>query len=399
MAQTLLSIRPSQQIQTQMQRKETGEKKPTAVVVGAGAFGGWAARDLQRAGFQVTVLDAWGPANSRASSGDETRVIRAAYGEDPESVKNTARAMKLWRGLSEESGERVFHENGVLWMMHDDESYVRSAMPAMTREGLEVESIDRDDAEKRWPQVNFDGITKVFLEREAGFLLARRACYLVVRLLRERGGKYLQAAATPGEIKGGKMKSVTLHDGTELKADCFVFACGPWMPKLFPEVIGDLVRPTRQEVFYFGVPPGRGELTTSMLPIWIDFDHKLSIYGIPSGGHHGFKVADDQRGPLFDPSDGERTVTPESVEAMREKLSKRFPGIEKAPLLETRVCQYEDTPDRRFILDRHPEAKNVILLAGGSGHGFKQSPVMGEFAAAVASGRIDPPAGYRLSRF
>jgi len=220
-----------------------------------------------------------------------------------------------------------------------------------------------------------------------------------VRLLRDRGGKYLQAAAQPGEIKGGKMKSVLLADGSELKADVFVFACGPWLGKMFPEVVGDKVRATRQETFYFGVPPGRNELTTTHLPVWIDFTDAVTLYGVPSGGHHGFKVADDERGLLFDPSHGERLVTREAVEAMRAKIVKRFPGLKDAPLLESRVCQYEDSPDRRFILDRHPVAKNVVLVGGGSGHGFKQSPVIGEIAASVAAGRSEPPLHYRLSRF
>lgn len=382
----------------QLQMKTTGEKKQQAVVVGAGAFGGWTARDLQRAGFQVTLLDAWGPGNSRASSGDETRVIRGAYGDDVESIRNSAKAMKLWRGLGEESGERIFHESGVLWMMHDDESFVRNSIPTMRREGLTIHELDRQQAQERFPQVRFDDISKVFVEPEAGFLLAQRACRLVVKLLKERGGRYMQQAARPGEFKGGKLRSVILSDGSELKADVFVFACGPWLGKLFPEVIGDRIRPTRQEMFYFGAPEGRSNLTTTHLPVWIDFTDAVNLYGVPSGGHHGFKAADDTRGPLFDPTDGDRLVSRESVARMKERLVARFPGLKDAPLLEAKVCQYEQTPDGKFILDRHPEARNVVIAGGGSGHGFKQAPVVGELAAGIASGRIEPPAHYRLSR-
>lgn len=380
--------------------KSLGEKKPQAVVVGAGAFGGWAARDLQRSGFSVTVLDAWGPANSRSSSGDETRVIRAVYGDDADSVRNAARSMKLWRGLGEESGgDRIFHESGVLWLMREDDSYVRASLPSLAKAGLSVEALELHEARERWPQVDFSGVAKVYHEREAGFLLARRACFVVVRLLRERGGRYLQAGAQPGEFKGGKLRSILLSDGSELRADVFVFACGPWLGKLFPELIGDRIRPTRQETFFFGVPPGRNEYTTTRLPVWIDFSESLTLYGVPSGGHHGFKAADDARGMRFDPTDGERLVSPEAVAAMRRRLAARFPGLKDAPLLESRVCQYEDTPDRRFIVDRHPEARNLVLVGGGSGHGFKQGPAVGELAAAIAAGRTEPPPQYRLGRF
>ena len=383
----------------QLLQKITGEKKREAVVVGAGAFGGWAARDLQRAGYNVTLLDAWGPANARASSGDETRVLRAVYGDDELSTKNTARAMKLWRGLGEESGERIFHENGVLWFLRADDAYIRDSQATMEKEGLELEPIEMGYARERWPQVDFQGVAKVFLERQAGFLLAKRACFVVMRLLRERGGRYLQQGAEPGEIKNGKMKSVILTDGTELKADLFIFATGPWLGRMFPDVVGGKILPTRQETFYFGVPPGRSELTTSHLPVWVDFGGKITLYGVPSGGHHGFKAADDTRGPIFDPTDGDRWITRESVDAMRRRVAARFPALREAPFLEARVCQYEQTPDGKFIVDRHPEARNVVLVGGGSGHGFKQAPVIGELAARIAGGIAEPPDAYKLSRF
>lgn len=393
MPATLVERRPA----PQPAAARTGEKRQKAVVVGAGAFGGWTARDLQRSGYAVTLVDAWGPANSRASSGDESRLIRAVYGADAASTRNTARAMKLWRGLGEESGETLCHETGVLWLAGEDDSYVRDSLPALQAAGLEAETLEVDEARRRWPQIDFEGVRTATFEPEAGFLLARRACQAVLKLFLQRGGRYVKAEARPGPVRGGRMEAVELSDGTRLSADVFVFACGPWLGPLFRDVVGERIRPTRQEVFYFGVPPGRAEFSVPTLPVWVDLGPKR-FYGVPEGGHHGFKIADDTRGPRFDPTLGERLVSVAAVDAARKLLARRFPDLKDAPLLEARVCQYEETFDRRFLLDRHPEARNALLLGGGSGHGFKQAPVVGEIAAAVAAGRRDPPEGYSLAR-
>src|SRR5206468_4465317 len=155
-----------------------------------------------------------------------------------------------------------------------------------------------------------------------------------------------------------ELRGIKLSDGTTLGADGFVFACGPWLGRLFPDVIGDRVRATRQEVFFFGTPPGDQRFTEQALPVWADHGRGF-IYGIPGNEWRGFKVADDTRGPPFDPTTGERVPTPEGLKAAREYLAFRFPGLKGAPLVEARVCQYENSPDEHFIIDRHPAATNV----------------------------------------
>src|SRR5205807_1680421 len=160
------------------------------------------------------------------------------------------------------------------------------------------------------------------------------------------------------------------RDGSTLAGDVYVFACGPWLGKLFPEVIGDRVRATRQEVFFFGTPPGDARFTEEALPVWADHANHF-MYGIPGNEWRGFKVADDARGPAFDPTAGERVPSPEALRSARDYLAYRFPGLKDAPLVEARVCQYENSPDEHFIVDRHPRADHVWLVGGGSGHGFK----------------------------
>jgi sarcosine oxidase len=189
-----------------------------------------------------------------------------------------------------------------------------------------------------------------------------------------------------------------LSDGSKLTADQYIFACGPWLGKLFPETIGQRVRPTRQEVFFFGTPAGDDRFTDAELPVWADHRDKF-MYGIPGNLGRGFKIADDTRGPEFDPTSGERTVSAEGLKSARDYIAFRFPGLKDAPLLESRVCQYENSPDNNFIIDRHPRHENVWLLGGGSGHGFKHGPALGEKVAELVLEGKDPDALFRLDRF
>jgi len=351
------------------------------VVVGAGAFGGWTALHLRNAGAQVTLLDAWGPGNARSSSGGETRVIRAIYGPDRLYVEMVKRAFELWSTL----GEPVYTETGVLWMHRGDDSYVRSALPILEELGFPVDKLTVTDAARRYPQIDFGGIKSVWFEHRGGALSARRACELVRDAFVAAGGSYRT------------QRVESLADAMRIEADAYVFACGPWLGKLFPDVIGARVQPTRQEVFYFGTPPGSERYLPGHLPIWIDFGKRI-VYGVPDVHGRGFKVADDTRGVPFNPTSGNRTPSATGETRARRLLAERFPELAGAPLVGAEVCQYESSPDGNLIIDRHPAARNVWIVGGGSGHGFKLSPAVGEMAAqAILSGK-DVPTMFRLER-
>jgi glycine/D-amino acid oxidase-like deaminating enzyme len=379
---------------------KTQASGPHVAVIGAGAFGGWTALMLRRRGARVTLVDAWGAGNPRASSGGETRVIRAIYGKDDAMVRMSARALALWRENERRFGVSLFRPTGVLWMTGQDDAYVRDALPTVRAAGLAVEEFSLADAAKRWPQIRFDGVRRVLVEKDAGYLLARDACDAVVRAFVAAGGDYLQAEARPFAAlsDASRVGPIALGDGTILAADIYVFACGPWLGSIFGGVVGDKVRPTRQEIFVFGPPAGDLRYTDERLPVWIDFGERL-LYGIPASGHRGFKFGDDTRGPLFDPTHGDRTPSAEGARAAREALARRFPALADAPLVEASVCQYENTPDGRFILDRHPRAANVFIAGGGSGHGFKHGPAIGELVASMALGETTPDPVFGLARF
>ena len=372
---------------------------PHIAVIGAGAFGGWTALFLRRQGARVTLLDAWGPGNSRASSGGETRVIRATYGPRAVYTHMAVRALTLWKEHQQRWRRQLYHGIGVLWLVESDDQFERAALPILRAARVGFEELQGAEVARRYPQINCEQVRWAIFEKDAGYLTARRACVAVLEGFIAEGGEYRQLALqAPIEPRGGELSSVTLSDGSRLTADRFVFACGPWLGSLFPDVIGDRVRATRQEVFFFGTPSGDRRYTEEALPVWADHGTRF-IYGIPGNEWRGFKVADDSRGPVFDPTNGERTPTDSALQIARDYIAYRFPGLKRAPLLESRVCQYEESPDEHFIIDHHPQAVNAWLVGGGSGHGFKHGPAVGELVARLVLSGAAPDEQFRLSRF
>ena len=363
--------------------------KDHVVVVGAGAFGGWTALALLRAGAQVTLVDAWGAGNSRASSGGETRVIRAVYGGERVYIEMVARALQLWREEEQRWNRPVLTKTGALWMFGADNSAVTRSIEPMKAVGLRVEEMSPAEASRRYSQISFNGVRSVFLEPEAGFLTARMACELVRETFVREGGEYKVAWVRPGASAGGKMASISLSDGSSLDADRFVFACGPWMGQLFPDVVGRRIVATRQEVFFFGTPAGDTRYDVGQMPVWLDFGKRI-FYGIPGNERRGFKVADDTSGIEVNPTTMDRQPSAAGLARARAFLRLRFPTLANAPLLEARVCQYEASSDGHYLVDRHPGLENVWLVGGGSGHGFKMGPALGEHVAALVQGGATP---------
>jgi sarcosine oxidase len=359
--------------------------RPSAIVVGAGAFGGWTALQLVQRGAKVTLIDAWGPGNSRASSGGETRTIRATYGPaDVLYTKMVARALQLWQEYEQRWNLKLFFRSGALRMAGADDSYERAALPVLREAGIRFEKLSAADCASRWPQIDFDGVPWSVYEPDSGFLAARRGCEAVLNAFLKQGGQYRQAQATPGRMTANQMEGITVGQGEAMNADTYVFAPGPWLGRVFP-FLASSITPTRQEVFFFGTPAGDLRFTEEHLPTWID-GGSHPFFGVPGNHWRGFKIADDTRGPVIDPSTMEREISEEKLVAARAYLRMRFPAMAGSPLLESRVCQYENSTDHNFILDRHPEAANLWIVGGGSGHGFKHGPVMGEMVADAVMG-------------
>ncbi len=360
------------------------------IVVGAGCFGAWIAYGLARSGHAVTLVDAYGPGNNRASSGGETRVSRMGYGAQEIYTRWSWRSLELWKAFFQRTDPMLFRETGVLWMAREQDPLTTSTLATLERVGVPHERLSRAQLESRWPQIDFGPIMWAIHEPGSGVLMARRAVEAVVREAEREGVRCVSATVNTAMPPAGgrRLEAVTTGSGDRIRGATFIFACGPWLPKLFPDLLGDRIFATRQEVLYFGPPAGDLRFASPAMPAWIDFGEEM--YGIPDIAARGFKIALDRHGPPFDPDTGDR-VAGQTFDAVRAYLARRFPALRDAPLVAAEVCQYENSCNGDFLIDRHPEFENVWLVGGGSGHGFKHGPALGEYVARLVAegGTID----------
>jgi sarcosine oxidase len=350
---------------------------PSAVVVGAGVLGSALADRLARSSWEVRHVEQYAPGHVRSGSGDETRLIRSAHGADALHARMSRRSLELWRELD----ERLVVPSGLAWFARRPDGWEADAERVLTELGIPNERVD---AEALFPSVRSDDLAFTLFEPEAGILRARDG----VRALADRavaaGAERIAAVATPDGER------VVLDDGRVLEADHVIWACGGWMAALFGDVLD--LRITHQDVYYFGVP---GSWAAPGAPGWVDFDG--AFYGTADVDGRGFKVGPDQEGPPISALDAERRTDPELERVARAYLGYRFPGIGDAPLVGTRVCQYEMTADERFVVAPHPEHEGrVWLVGGGSGHAFKHGPVLAERLEGWILGREPAEAMFGL---
>ena len=345
-----------------------------AAVIGAGVFGAWTAWALRNAGASVVLVDAYGVGHARASSGGESRVTRLSYGGDPLYSAMARDSLEAWDALSARRGEPVLHRLGVLWFSPAQDEYMAKSLAWLERNRVEHRRLDLATLRDAYPQIVFRDSESGFLETRSGALIAGRGVQAVVR---DAGLEAPILKAGPPERDGDAYR---LADG--LRARNLVYACGPWLPALFPQILGGRIVPTRQEVYHFGATAGDARFSPGALPVWADFNDGEIVYGFPDLEGQGFKFAFDAHGPVVDPDTQSRQVRADGVARARAYLSQRFPALAGAPLIHARVCQYENSSNGDFLVDRAPGHDRVWLVGAGSGHGFKHGPAVGRRVAA-----------------
>ena len=327
-------------------------------------------------------MDQHGPANARASSGGETRIVRSGYGDVAIYARWGRESLAAWLALEDRVRQRVFVKTGALFLAHDTTWLTRTAA-TLEAEGIPSEWIPRHELRRRFPQLHFSESGDALFEPDAGTLFARRAVQALAQALTTDGVRFIAT----------RVEAATLI--RETSDDALIFAAGSWLPSLFPDLLGEVIVPTRQEVFFFGAPSGDPRFGPGYLPAWVAFDE--GIYGLPDLEHRGVKIAFDAHGPRTDPETMDRLVDPASLARMRDVLRQHLPALAHAPLLETRVCQYENTSDGHFLLDQLPGHDRVWIAGGGSGHGFKHGPSVGRYMADLVEGRIDSDPLFQLA--
>lgn len=393
-------------------------RSPEIVVIGAGAFGGWTALHLRKMGASVTLVDAYGPGNSKSTSGDEARGIRSSYSDRLTWVRLASQAITRWKEWDQEWAKpfrmQLFFHTGDLILRAAAEPIITATRASWDKLGVPYETPSVDDVRREYPQINCDGVTLALFEPNAGVARARRSCEVVAEVFRKEGGKLVIARAALGPREGGRMPHVTLDTGVTLGADLFVFACGPWLPKVLPDVMTDRLRTPLGRVIYFGTPPGDERFTFPNLPSfnfpgvtgWPGLGPDNRGFRVRGGGRGGAASSDQSAGAgaaerappreptppaQLDPDLSDRWVPAESLAGPRAFLAERFPAMKDAPIVATHACHYESTVDRNPIVDHYPGLDNVWIAGGGSAEGFKLGPVIGEYIARRVMGKPTEP--------
>jgi len=311
----------------------SSQKTFDVAVIGAGVFGAWTAWHLAKRRQRVALIDAYGPANARASSGGETRIIRMGYGADELYTLWAQKSLEQWKRFFEAAKALLFHETGVLWLGGEDDSQLRRTTATLRRCKVPFDEFDRAALEAKYPQISFEDVKTGIFEPYSGVLMARRAVAAVVEDALRLGVQYRNAQVLK-PTGSGRLEQVVTGQGERIGAEQFVFACGAWLGKVFPEVLGARIFPTRQEVFFFGIPGGDTQFAAPALPTWL-FQEDL-FYGMPDIESRGLKIAYDGHGELIDPDTQSRIVSPVSRERARAYVERRFPALKDSPILETR---------------------------------------------------------------
>ena len=343
-------------------------------VIGAGVFGAWSAWHLKKAGLSVALIDQYSPGHARSSSGGESRVIRVSYGGDPLYSSMAVDSLAQWDALSQRQTQPILHKVGVLWFSTDDDASAKQSLEWLRASGLGRWEGDAAALRARFPQMRFADNETGFIETGTGALIAGRGVQAVVA---DAGLEAIRA-----KVDAPKRMADGLYEVAGRYARQLVYACGPWLPKIFPDALGGRIFVTRQEVYHFGANAGDKRFASPALPVWADSNAQDFAYGFPDLEGQGFKIAFDTHGEEVDPDTQNRQVSAEGLARIRNYLKNRFPDLAEAPLIHARVCQYENSSNGDFLIDRLPGHDNVWLVGGGSGHGFKHGPAVGKRVAA-----------------
>ena len=429
------------------------------VVIGAGAWGGWTALNLRKAGVKVTLIDQYGPANSRATSADETRGIRSSYGDRTEAIapqwtKWARTAIARWHEFDAEWAPvfrtRFFVETGDVICRTAEEPFIKNTRALWTAQGVKHEVLTGDEVRKRWPQMNNDDTEIAIYEPDAGVARARASTLAVAAIAEKMGATIRIGRVRPGPVVNNKMDGVIFDDGSVLRGDAYVWACGPWLRKIFQPLLTNRVRVPLGYVCYFATPAGDTRFTYPNMPSYnfpgvtgwvaLPVDNRgfrvrgaiaapappgstppatapaaapatpAAAAGAPpaggrqggagtqgaGGGQGGNRPPANPNAPppdptLSDPDLSSRWMSQERIDGSRRFVARRFPDLKDAPLSETRCCHYESSVNRNFIIDHVPGCDNAWIAGLGQSEGFKFGPVLGEYIAMRVLGTAGDP--------
>jgi sarcosine oxidase len=367
-----------------------------AIIVGGGTMGTSAARALAERGARCLVLEQFGLVHSYGSHGGRTRIIRQAYAESPDYVPLVRRAEAAWLSLEQELGLPILHRTGGLDLQAPGFPWASDARRAAIEHRIPHEWLAGAEVRRRWPAWQIGDEWQACYSPSTGFLDVEAALRSVDCIARRRGVTVREGEAVRSWSATPRGVDVTTDQG-RYRADRLVITAGAWTTSLL-QTIGLPVTVLRKPVWWFDVTSPR-DYALGRFPIFITDGPLGSIYGFPIYGVPGIKAANHAGGEATTAATVDRVARDEEAAAVVQFATAALPGM-TSRILERVVCLYSLTPDRDFVVDRHPEQPNVAFAAGFSGHGFKFAPVIGELLADLAlEPSATPPARFALDRF
>ena len=374
-------------------------RKPHVAVIGAGAFGGWTALYLLRGGARVTLIDAWGPGNSRASSGGETRVMRGTYGPDQPYTALAARSLSLWTANERKWKRQFLHRIGVLWMAAGHDDAWEAASLAMLKESkIPYSRFSRRELTKRWPQINFEGIDWGVFEPQSGYLLARASCQAVVEGFIAEGGIYRQAAVD-GDLDSGEhedsLRSLTARNFAPTVS--YLPAVRGW-ENCFRKQSEPIFKRQSRMSSSSGRLPGIGDSTRISCRYGRTIaSHSCTEFPAIKAGASRLRTTHAGQHSIPPMVSGESTTV-----ACSGRASTYACAFPRSSMLRWWKPAFASTSRRRTATSSSIailQHQHVWLVGGGSGHGFKHGPALGELVAKLVLKDAETNPRWALARF
>ena len=358
---------------------------PTAdvIVLGVGGVGAAACYHLARRGLRVIGLDRFPPGHDRGSSHGATRIIRLAYFEHPDYVPLLRRAYDLWEELSNATGERLYHETGLLEVGPEDGDVIRGILRSAAEHTLAIDRLSESDLAEQFPGYRLSEGPVALFERRAGYLRVEECTRAHARLAEQAGARLeigptvLGWRATPGAVE------VTTSAGV-FSAARLVITAGAWASG-FLQDLGVRFEVVRKSLYWYATETNAYHEERGG-PCFFFETPAGEFYGFPQRDAEGVKVAEHTGGiPVADPLVVDRTEHPGETAKVEAFLGEHLPGV-SGRRTRYATCLYTLSPDRHFVVDRHPEHSHVAFAAGLSGHGYKFASVLGELLADLGPG-------------
>ncbi|MBV9605769.1 MAG: N-methyl-L-tryptophan oxidase [Solirubrobacterales bacterium] len=377
-------------------------ERADVLVVGLGAMGSGTCAQLAARGASVIGIDQYDPPHPLGSTHGETRMTRVAVGEGAEYVPLVRRSHELWREIEADTGTRLLTQPGGLIMSRPGAWFFEGTRELARRLGIEHEELSPAELRERFPMFAVDEQTEGYYEPEAGFVRPEDAVRAQLELAR-RAGAELRLRERVLSWSASRHGVGVVTDRARYTGGQLILCAGPWLPELFPEG-RDLFAIYRQVQLWFPIRQGYEQLRSMPVFVWDfggergDFVHFDGFYGFPAvdGLSGGIKVATETYETTTMPDGYQHPPTAAETAAMYHHcIECRLPWLGPEPVRGL-SCLYTSTRASRFVIDRHPEHAEVLIVSACSGHGFKHSPAIGE---AVAQWVTDGHPQLDLTRF